>query len=185
MTRAAKAIWVLVCACFWGCSTRPANQSLPQPKPAHAKAILEVPPLPPVISAVVAPTNTVTLAWNPSAGVVAGYNIYVGHASRSYFSMIDVGNVTNAAFSIGRSQTNYFTATSYDANGVESDYANEVVLTPVVQAPSYGLIFLQASTNGADFYDLSPTPYLRLTNAAGALPWQWFRSRTERTTNWR
>jgi hypothetical protein len=49
----------------------------------------------------------------------------------------------------------------------------------------YGLIFIQASTNGVDFYDLTPDPYLRLTNGQGVLPWQWFRSRTEMTTNWR
>lgn len=54
------------------------------------------------------------------------------------------------------------------------------------QPPTYGLIFLQGSTNLTDFYDLSSTPYLRLTNGAGGtLPWQWFRSRTENTTNWR
>lgn len=58
-------------------------------------------------------------------------------------------------------------------------------VVPVI--PMYGLLFIQGSSNLVDFYDLSPTPFVRFTNGAGGpVPWQYFRSRTENnTTNWR
>lgn len=139
------------------------------------------------LPAVVPTTNTVTLAWDASTSAsVLGYKIYYGPSSRTYTNSVDVLNVLTTAIERPHGSTNYYAVTAYDLNDVESDYSTEVSLAPVRPIPTYGLIFLQASTNGTTFYDLSSMPYLRLTNGAGGpLPWQWFRSRTENTMNWR
>lgn len=139
------------------------------------------------LPSVVVPTNTVTLAWDASTSASAlGYKVYYGAASRAYTNSIDVRNVLTAAVERPRGSTNYYAVTAYNLDDVESFYSSEVSIAPSIPAPVYGLIFLQASTNGTTFYDLSSMPYLRLTNGAGGpLPWQWFRSRTESTTNWR
>lgn len=129
-------------------------------------------------------TGTATLAWDAVPGV-AGYKLYQGAGSRNYTNSISVGNVTNATISRAPG-TNYFAATSVDTNGIESDFSNEAVLTPAPQVPLYGLLFNQGTSNGVTWVDLTPTPFLRLTNAQGGpLPWQWFRTRVEITTNWR
>lgn len=98
---------------------------------AHASNVM--PPLPQSIIVPPAPaTNSVTLAWSPSPDSnVAGYNVYVGAASRSYTNKVDVGNVTNATV-VGLSFeiTNFFAATAYNILGVESDYSEEVSYFP-------------------------------------------------------
>lgn len=67
-----------------------------------------------------------TLLWdrNPEVDVV-GYRVYYGVLSRQYASVTNVGNNTNWRI---RSVygTNYFAVTAYDADGLESDFSNEV-----------------------------------------------------------
>lgn len=140
---------------------------------------LNLPPLPNPL------TPTITLSWNPSPSPdVTGYKVYQGLDAGTYTSSIDVGNVTNVTIPMPTG-TNYFAATAYSGTGIESDFSNEAVFAPGQPIPVYGLLFNQGSTNGVTWVDLTPTPFLRLTNAQGGpFPWQWFRSRTMITTNW-
>lgn len=92
------------------------------------------------------PTSTnyssVTLAWDASPSVeVTGYRIYQGGSTRTYTNSFNAGNnlqltVTNLV----QGQTYYFTATAYDAAGVESIFSNEVsyslpIGNPIPTAP--------------------------------------------------
>ncbi len=71
----------------------------------------------------------VTLAWdaNPERNL-GGYRIYYGLASRSYSSMVDVGNQTNyTIFDLDDHRTYYFAVTAYNIKGtIESSFSNEV-----------------------------------------------------------
>jgi hypothetical protein len=70
---------------------------------------------------------TVSLAWDQSPDTnVAGYKIYFGTTSHSYTQWLDVGNVTNAVIPLPDYDTTYyFAATTYDTDGMESDFSNE------------------------------------------------------------
>lgn len=73
---------------------------------------------------------SVTLTWSPSIDpTVVGYKIYYGVASGVYTNSVDVGNVTNYTITgLADDTTYYFAATSYDSNGVESDFSNEIAV---------------------------------------------------------
>ena len=73
-------------------------------------------------------TVSVPLAWNPSVDSnAAGYKIYFGIASHAYTNSVDVGNVTNAAITgLSANTTYYFAATTYDVDGDESDFSDDV-----------------------------------------------------------
>jgi hypothetical protein len=84
--------------------------------------------------------DSIPLAWNPSVdSYVAGYKIYYGVTSHVYTNSVDVGNVTSATIDgLCQNTTYYFAATSYDANGVESDFSNEtnlVAYPPAILIP--------------------------------------------------
>jgi hypothetical protein len=85
----------------------------------------------PASSATVPAGQSLTLAWNPSPDdSVVGYIIYYGAASETYDHRINVNDVTNATVSgLVSGATYYFTATSYNADGIESDYSNETSYT--------------------------------------------------------
>jgi hypothetical protein len=82
---------------------------------------------------------SVTLTWSPSIdSTVVGYNIYYGVASGVYTHSNNVGNVTNFTITgLADDTTYYFAATSYDSNGVESNFSNEIAVTtpPIAIAP--------------------------------------------------
>jgi hypothetical protein len=77
--------------------------------------------------------GSVTLAWDPvSAGALAGYKVYYGTSSRSYFASIPIGTATTYTIPYGlllAGQTYYFAVTAYDNAGNESGYSNEVSKT--------------------------------------------------------
>lgn len=70
--------------------------------------------------------NTVTLGWDASSSSdVSGYNVYAGSNSHSYIRIIPAGysflaNVSNIY------NTNFFAATAYNTNGIESGYSSEI-----------------------------------------------------------
>jgi len=72
--------------------------------------------------------NNVTISWEANTeSDLFGYKIYYGISSRSYSSVIDVGNVleyTINNLSIG--QTYYIAVTAYDAALNESNYSEEI-----------------------------------------------------------
>ena len=83
-------------------------------------------------------SQSVTLAWNPSADAnVAGYRIYYGLASGDYSSVVTVANtdsVSIADLEVGT--TYYFAAAAFDAAGNEGDLSDETSFTaPVAVAP--------------------------------------------------
>ncbi|HZR18798.1 MAG TPA: immunoglobulin domain-containing protein [Verrucomicrobiae bacterium] len=83
------------------------------------------------LGAVAQPTQTVTLAWNPSSDpAVTGYFRYYGGASGAYTNKADVGAATNASVSgLFQGDTYYFTVTAYDASGLESLPSPEISYT--------------------------------------------------------
>lgn len=74
--------------------------------------------------------HQITLAWTPANdGPVAGYTLYWGTNSGYYVWGTNAGNVTNftiASDTLKSGTTYYFACVSYDFNGVESYYSNEV-----------------------------------------------------------
>ena len=80
----------------------------------------------------------VQLFWTYSPDVtVTGYKIYWGTNTRSYYKMVDVGNVTNTIIDNTNFTVNvpyYFAATAYDTNS-ESDFSNEAIWTNVPTVP--------------------------------------------------
>jgi hypothetical protein len=111
--------------------------------------------------------RSVTLAWDPVASsLLAGYRLYHGAQSRTYTSVMDVGNVTtNTVPGLASGQTYYFAVTAYDSSGLESDFSNEVSYTvPVSTTNQSTLIFSSVSgslsapfiaTNGTIFEPLT------------------------------
>ena len=58
---------------------------------------------------------------------LAGFKIYYGNTSHSYYGSINVGNVTSAVVgNLADGLTYYFSLTAYDTSGNESGYSNEV-----------------------------------------------------------
>jgi hypothetical protein len=106
-----------------------------------------------VLGATAHAQSSATLAWDPSAGTgIAGYRIYQGGASASYTNTVPVGNFTRATIpGLRAGATYYFAATAYDADGLESDFSNEISYT--VPAATNGLptIALTSPANGANY----------------------------------
>jgi hypothetical protein len=75
--------------------------------------------------------SDVTLAWDPANDpTVAGYNVYIGGASRNYTNLVDAGDATSVTISnLAPGATYYFAATTYTVSGLESDYSSEAVYT--------------------------------------------------------
>jgi len=72
--------------------------------------------------------DIVSLAWSPNSEPdLAGYKIYYGNSSRSYHTVLNVGNVTEYTFpAFERSGQYFFAVTAYDTLGNESDFSAEV-----------------------------------------------------------
>ena len=99
---------------FFGCVTNSLTLSASAPQMFFRGRLLE----------------PVTLSWLPAPDTtIAGYKIYYGVASQTYTNSIAVGNVTNYEVNLPAGLTYYFAATTYDANGDESGFSNEVVFS--------------------------------------------------------
>ena len=72
-----------------------------------------------------------TLAWDPSTDSdLAGYKLHYGYASRDYVFHVNVGNQTQYTIpDLDNCKSYFFTATTYNTSGVESDYSDEVTYT--------------------------------------------------------
>ena len=75
---------------------------------------------------------SVTLEWDASSDTdTAGYKIYYGTSSRSYDTIMDVGNYTSVTIgNLDGNQDYYFAVTAYDSDGNESAYSDEVFYRP-------------------------------------------------------
>ncbi|PYV79252.1 MAG: hypothetical protein DMG93_21100 [Acidobacteria bacterium] len=71
--------------------------------------------------------HSVALSWNSSTSSVAGYNIYRGTQSTGPFtklnSLVNTATVYTDS-NVASGTTYYYTATSIDSNGAESQYSN-------------------------------------------------------------
>src|SRR5882672_12401480 len=71
--------------------------------------------------------QSVSLAWDKSPDTnVVGYAVYYGNSSGAYDSRLEVGTNTVATVTVPGGLTYFFVATSYDADGLESEPSNEV-----------------------------------------------------------
>lgn len=70
----------------------------------------------------------VKLSWEESSGgIVAGYKVYYGTASRTYQSCLDAGTSTSIEIDgLTRGITYYFAVRAYDYSGTESTYSEEI-----------------------------------------------------------
>ena len=102
---------------------------------------------------VVSAQNSVNLSWQPSPDTnVNGYNIYYGTSSRGYTNEISLGNSTSTTISgLVGGVTYYFAATSYDTNGDESDFSNEISYE--IPTSAIFLSSLKAGSYGGLFYE--------------------------------
>ena len=82
------------------------------------------------LSASNAPSQSVTLGWDPSipATDVAGYTIYYGVSPRSYTNLVDVGlETTGVVPNLVAGAAYYFAVTSHTSSDMESDFSSEIV----------------------------------------------------------
>ncbi len=95
---------------------------------------------------------TAVLEWdaNPEP-TVAGYNVYLGNASRSYSQVIDVGLQTSYQLTNVNVGVTYFIAvTAYDSGRLESPFSDEVIYTLPVNGTNAALLPSQFSaTSGS------------------------------------
>lgn len=89
------------------------------------------------VKAQLAPANrpaNVVLAWDPPpSSEIAGYNLYWGAASRCYTNLVSTSNLTATVTNLQRGVTYYFAVTAFTADGLESDFSNEVSYTPAAR----------------------------------------------------
>jgi hypothetical protein len=90
---------------------------------------------------------TAVLEWdaNPESSV-AGYNVYLGNASRSYSQVIDVGLQTSYQLTNVNVGVTYFIAvTAYDSGRLESPFSDEVIYTLPVNGTNAAVLPSQFS----------------------------------------
>jgi len=120
----------------------------------------------------------VDLAWSPSPDTnVAGYYLYYGPATGSYTQRMDVGNTTiTTVTGLTPGTTNYFVATSYDAQRLESFPSNEAsYIDPGTIAAAFDatntlhLVFPVAAGHSYDIqYSTTMTNWTTLTTILSA-----------------
>jgi hypothetical protein len=84
----------------------------------------------------VSPQHSVSLTWQPSTSVVAGYNVYRGTLSGGPYTKINSKIDSVTAYvdgSVIGDSTYYYVATAVESDGSESSYSNEV--QAVIPAP--------------------------------------------------
>jgi uncharacterized membrane protein YgcG len=84
-----------------------------------------------VLFAQAAHAATVMVSWSEnSKSDLVGYRVYYGTSSRSYESILDVGNFTSVEIgSLTPGATYYISVTAYDDSGNESEHSEEVQVT--------------------------------------------------------
>lgn len=88
--------------------------------------------------------QVIAVGWDASTDpTVIGYYVYYGSSSRNYTNVLAVGNTTSALVSnLVSGVTYYFAATTYTADGLESDYSIEAsyAIAPVNNPPTLSLL---------------------------------------------
>lgn len=117
-----------------------------------------------------------TLIWdrNPEFDVVE-YRIYYGTASRRYTGVVSAGNSTSGSvYYLSNGIPYFFAVTAVDATGLESDYSQEVVITPgtakvKVRIASNRQAVLTVSGQVGNSYDILASTNLSLWGALGSV----------------
>lgn len=81
---------------------------------------------------VVATDHSVSLSWNPSTSVVAGYRVYRSLQSGAFYALLTSTPVPGTSFedlAIEKGKTYYYVVTAVDAELNESAFSNEVFAT--------------------------------------------------------
>lgn len=81
---------------------------------------------------VLATDHSVSLSWNPSTSVVAGYRVYRSLQSGAFYTLLTSTVVAGTSFedlAIEKGKTYYYVVTAVDAQSNESAYSNEVFAT--------------------------------------------------------
>lgn len=106
--------------------------------------------------------GSVQLAWDASLSTeTKGYKIYFGTASKVYGTPIDVGNVlTYNVTGLTSGKLYFFSATAYNATGLESVFSNEtsytVPMLPPINLRITSAIALTAQPNADLIVESSP-----------------------------
>jgi hypothetical protein len=86
----------------------------------------------------------ISLAWDPSISPnIAGYKVYIGKASRTYWTPVTIGNQTTYTVPGLGPGTYYFAVTAFNVDKDESDFSNEV--SQVIADPAFSVTSTSAS----------------------------------------
>ena len=127
-----------------------------------------------LVSVLVGRAQSVTLAWDASPSPeVTAYRIYFGTNAGNYSFVTNAGLVLTQTVVLPHSGRWCFAATAVDANGLESDFSNEVQwearpVAPVVQSEPWFRLWpeLWHSTNQMDWVSFrGEATWIAATNA--------------------
>ncbi len=98
--------------------------------------------LPAVFGSSLPTSPSVTLAWNPSADAnVTGYRLYYGNTSRNYSNVVTVGPNSTTVTGLSEGATYYFSVTTVNNLGLESNPSNEISYTVPSKRARLQLLF--------------------------------------------
>lgn len=156
-----------------GCNMPVRKTAPPMPPMPHAKdnrlRIFKV--------AGTANQTNITLAWTASSDTnVIGYRLYQGLASQTYTTTYDAGGQTNITVPLIAGM-NFFAATAYTGQGLESAFSNEVKYNPTnVVKVVYIDTFVETNSmqSLSNWASIAQFPRVAVTNPPGDL---FFRTR--------
>lgn len=123
----------------------------------------------------VPPSHSVTLAWDASPSPeVAGYRVYSGTESGNYLNSITTPSTTVTISGLASGVTYFFAVTSYDVNGAESAFSDEINYTPgsTVQQSALsmtGQSSLRIQGVSGQTYEIEATKDLRTWTTIGSV----------------
>ena len=81
---------------------------------------------------------SLTLAWNPGTGPIAGYRVYYGVSTGQYTNSVNAGNNLSCTLQNLSNSTYYIAATDYDANNNESSLSPQLIVQPLTASAGTG-----------------------------------------------
>ena len=81
---------------------------------------------------------SLTVAWNPGTGPIAGYMVYYGEATGQYTNSVNAGNNLSATLPNLSNSTYYIAAADYDANNDYSSLSPALIVQPLTASAGTG-----------------------------------------------